>query len=79
MTLYEKYREIREDGLEAGRAVGLEEGRSIGRTEGRTEGRAIATSIIRLHLKGFSDEQIADTLEISLEDVKTVISDLESA
>ena len=59
MTLYEKYREIREDGLEAG--------------------RAIATSIIRLHLKGFSDEQIADTLEISLEDVKTVISDLESA
>ena len=79
MTLYEKYREIREDGLEAGHAAGLEEGRSIGRTEGRTEGRTIATSIIRLHLKGFSDEQIADTLEISLEDVKTVISDLESA
>ncbi|MGN0406618.1 MAG: hypothetical protein ACI4EJ_00020, partial [Bacteroides sp.] len=71
MTLYEKYREIREDGLEAGHAAGLE--------EGRTEGRSIATSIIRLHLRGFSDEQIADTLEISLEDVKTVISDLESA
>lgn len=51
-------------GYEKGIAEGVEEGKKEGREEGRKE-------VVRKLLgKGFSHEQLADTLDISVEEVK---------
>lgn len=55
-------------GYEKGIAEGVEEGKKEGREEGREEERR---EVVRKLLgKGFSHEQLADTLDISVEEVK---------
>jgi predicted transposase/invertase (TIGR01784 family) len=56
-----------------------EEGRAEGRAEGRVEGKAEgkgekeAETVIKLHLKGKSDEEIADLLDVPVERVKEIV------
>lgn len=63
-------RSIRKEGIEEGR----EEGIAIGIERGRAEGIRQQQEVIikKLHSKGMSEEEIADLLEISAEQVKEV-------
>ncbi|MEG3437910.1 hypothetical protein V0288_12350 [Pannus brasiliensis CCIBt3594] len=76
MTLSQTYlewkeatkQEARREGLEEGRQEGLQEGRQEGLREGRLGGKL--ESVPRLRALGLSVEQIADALELSIEQVR---------
>ncbi|QGZ89612.1 Rpn family recombination-promoting nuclease/putative transposase [Microcystis aeruginosa] len=73
------YQEALEEGREEGREKGREEGREEGREKGREEGReqgelsAKLNSIPRLSVLGLSVEQIAQALDLEIEQVQQVI------
>ena len=67
-----QYAAYRKMGYEAGSAEGRAEGRSEGMAEGRTEQRN--EIITRLHSKGMSLEQISEMLDISLDEIQTILT-----
>lgn len=71
--------ELKRQAMEEGRAVGielgLEEGREQGIEQGIEQGQAQLqkTHILKLHSKGFSNEAIAELLDIEMEIIKDTI------
>ena len=67
-----QYAAYRKMGYEAGNA----EGRAVGRAEGMAEGRTEQRNeiITRLHSKGMSPEQISEMLDISLDEIQTILT-----
>ena len=65
----------REAGFAAGHAAGHAEGRAEGRAEGLAEGeaKAMRKSILALRRKGRSDSEIAELLELSLNEVQAYL------
>ena len=59
--------EGREEGIVEGRAEGIVEGRAEGIAEGRAE------IIIKMYNKGFTVEEIAETIDKDVEEVKEII------
>jgi predicted transposase/invertase (TIGR01784 family) len=59
------------EGLAEGRAVGLEEGLAEGRAEGRAEG--INSVIKQMHTKGMSIQQIADIVEMPVDEIQAIV------
>lgn len=71
MTIQELNQEMRDEGIEIGRAEGRKEGRAEGRKEGRAEGR---TEMIRNVLYTLKNaEQTAKILRIDAADVWSVV------
>ena len=60
-----------EEGIAEGIAKGIVEGRAEGIVEGRAEGEA--GIIIKMYNKGFTVEEIAETIDKDVEEVKEVI------
>jgi len=60
-----------EEGIEEGRAKGIAEGRAEGIEKGRAEERA--GIIIKMYNKGFTVEEIAETIDKDVEEVKEII------
>ena len=54
------------------------ENMELGREEGHKEGTLFATKILKLHTRGISKDDIASSLQLSLEYVSSVISDYEN-
>ena len=74
---YAAYRKMGyEAGNAEGRAVGRAEGRAEGMAEGIAEGRTEQRNeiITRLHSKGMSLEQISEMLDISLDEIQTILT-----
>ncbi len=69
------YQEALEEGIEQGIERGIERGIEQGRQEGRQEGELTAkiSSIPRLVALGLTVEQIAQALELDIEQVRTII------
>ena len=63
--------EGREEGIVEGRAEGIVEGRAEGIVAGRAEGEA--GIIIKMYNKGFTVEEIAETIDKDVEEVKEII------
>ncbi len=72
--------EIRAEGKAIGREEGIVEGKAEGEAIGKAEGKAEGISIERqrnvlaMYAKEYSDKQIADILEIDLQEVEEIIS-----
>ena len=60
-----------EEGIAEGIAKGIVEGRAEGIVEGRAEGEA--GIIIKMYNKGFTVEEIAETIDKDVEEVKEII------
>lgn len=76
-TLREEGKEEgRAEGREEGRAEGREEGRIEGREEGREEGKFMTINIVKLINRGYSQEEIAQMLNLDLNQVIDVLNEL---
>ena len=64
-----------EEGIAEGIAKGIVEGRAEGIVEGRAEGivEGEAGIIIKMYNKGFTVEEIAETIDKDVEEVKEII------
>lgn len=65
----------RAEGIEQGRAEGIAQGRAEGITQGRTEGRTEGRIFVYYHDMELSAEQIAQKLNMPLEDVLKIIEE----
>ena len=68
--------EIRAEGEAIGKAKGIVQGKAEGKAEGIAEGGAKERqrNVLAMYGKGYSDKQIADILEIDLQEVEEIIS-----
>jgi predicted transposase/invertase (TIGR01784 family) len=66
--------ELIEEAKSEGRIEGITEGKIQGKIEGITEGKL--QTVPRLVTKGFSAEEIADILQLDVEQVRQTIIDL---
>lgn len=69
------FRETLEAAKEEVKAIGLAEGRAEGLAEGRAEGRAegINSVIKQMHTKGMSIQQIADIVEMPVDEIQAIV------
>ena len=77
-------------GLEAGRASGVEEGRALEKhltdianqradsEKQRADNATLSKNILLLHLKQFSEEQIAQKLNVAIGTVQEILKELDS-
>ena len=75
MTLMQRDRE----NIELGREEGRQEGRQEGFQEGRQIGVKMALDIIRLHLDGKTDQEIAAILSLRTDYVRQFLVDYENS
>ena len=76
---YEEGREAgMKDGMEAGMKAGMEAGRKAGMEAGRAEGieEERKKTILSMYNKGYLTEQIADVLELNVEQIKATINNI---
>lgn len=76
MNQYLRELELEREVRREARAEALKEGREEGRKEGRKEGMALTLEIIRLYNSGVGIEDITQKLNVSIEDVETVVKQL---
>ena len=70
-TLEAAKEEVKAKGLAEGRAEGRAEGHAEGRAEGRAEG--INSVIKQMHTKGMSIQQIADIVEMPVDEIQAIV------
>ena len=64
----------KEKGREEGISIGREEGISIGEEEGISIGKQLTKQVFQLWMAGKTEKEIAEICEISVEEVREILS-----